>query len=326
MSVTGNEYYQCIQPRMEKENRTTKETQIKGKVIKDECRYCIRSMEIERLGDKTMMKLPPLPELSPEEKKMPLAKYYMEAYPPEPLKQQLIDAGPMDPGDAIPADDFLDLLRPEGYRTEFGYCLMPDGTGYIALYERSVPGVTGQMMGWYVRWMNFYSKSMVPGQGNLRYKLWMPYDHLDHSFVNGKDPTDGINTLETLDIGAGSRPVACVRRNLDLKQLGFTDKMEKELADAGCRVSAAWETFEIPGSHICLSITRPCPWGGTETLSREWIGWKPGDGKLVRDDFPLCSEEYLKNVVIHNTIEHAHLPRFLPQLYAEYKDRPIDAD
>lgn len=275
-----------------------------------------------------MMILPALPELSPEEKKMPLAKYYLPLDPPDPLRQQLIDAGPMDPKDAILAKNFLDLLMPPGVysKVEHGYCMMPDGSGYIALYERSDPRVTPEMNGWYMRWMNFHSKSMVPGQGNLRYKIWMPLDHIDHSYVNGKDRSGGIRTLETLDLGAGSKPIESIHHRISVRDYGLSEEREKEYKDMGYSIRIAWESFEIPGSHFCFSVTRPCPLGGTETLSREWIGWRPVDGKLVRDEATPVDEAYLRNVVIHNIVEHAHLPKFLPALYAEYKDQPLDAD
>ena len=88
-------------------------------------------------------------------------------------------------------------------------------------------------------------------------------------------------------------------------------------------------SFECPGSHLVLSVTRPCPLGGVETCSREWIGYKAENGKIIRDletpDFMLC-EQYLRNVQIHNTVEQQHLATFLPELYAEYHDLPKDAD
>jgi len=64
--------------------------------------------------------------LSPEEEKLPLAKYYdLPLYGPGPLQQQLIDAGSIDPKLAIKAEDFLDLLQPTGYqKAEYGYCMM----------------------------------------------------------------------------------------------------------------------------------------------------------------------------------------------------------
>jgi hypothetical protein len=41
--------------------------------------------------------------------------------------------------------------------------------------------------------------------------------------------------------------------------------------------------------------------------------------------FMLC-EEYLKKVIIHATVEAQQLSKFLPELYAHYKDLPDDED
>ena len=50
------------------------------------------------------------------------------------------------PLDALPVEDWLDLLRPQGYdKVEYGYCMMPDGTGYIANYSVLPNSVTTQM-------------------------------------------------------------------------------------------------------------------------------------------------------------------------------------
>ena len=77
------------------------------------------------------------PELSPEEKNSPLAKYYdIPLTPPGPLHQQILDYGcPLDPKLAIKIENMLDLLQVTGYqKQEFGYCMMEDGTGYMATY------------------------------------------------------------------------------------------------------------------------------------------------------------------------------------------------
>ena len=52
--------------------------------------------------------------------------------------------------------------------------------------------------------------------------------------------------------------------------------------------------------------------------------------KLFAAIYPETSREifldYLKKVVIHTLVEWEHLYTFLPALYAEYKDQPMDAD
>ncbi|MBE6017095.1 MAG: hypothetical protein E7233_05740 [Lachnospiraceae bacterium] len=269
--------------------------------------------------------------LFPEEEKMPLAKYFYnyEVKMPTPLEMQIIDAGPMKLEDAILPENFTDLLKPTGYdKVEMGYCMFPDGSGYVATYRVRPPHISGEMERWYRNWRNLKSKSMVPGHGNLRYKIWLPADHFDHYYVNWIDGTDGVFTTESLDLGEGDRLYNTIRHQFDVRDFGVTEEQLKELKDAGINFNGkgSWESFDEPGSHLCLSITRPCPWGGVETRSREWIGWRPVNGKLVRDESTYCTEEYLRKVVIHTLVEWNHLYTFLPDLYAEYKDQPADAD
>ena len=120
-----------------------------------------------------------------------------------------------------------------------------------------------------------------------------------------------------------------MRHNFDVRDYGFPEEKYDALLRAGVAITACWESFDCPGSHLVLSVTRRCPLGGTETCSREWIGYRAENGSVVRDaetpDFMLC-EQYLRDVQIHNTVEQQHLATFLPALYAEYKDLPQDAD
>lgn len=269
--------------------------------------------------------------LFPEEEKMPLAKYFYnyEVKMPTPLEMQIINAGPMKLEDAILPENFTDLLKPTGYdKVEMGYCMFPDGSGYVATYRVRPPHISGEMERWYRNWRNLKSRSMVPGHGNLRYKIWLPADHFDHYYVNWIDGTDGVFTTESLDLGEGDRLYNTIRHQFDVRDFGVTEEQLQELKDADINFNGkgSWESFDEPGSHLCLSITRPCPWGGVETRSREWIGWRPVNGKLVRDESTYCTEEYLRKVVIHTLVEWNHLYTFLPDLYAEYKDQPADAD
>jgi DAPG hydrolase PhiG domain len=66
-----------------------------------------------------------------------------------------------------------------------------------------------------------------------------------------------------------------------------------------------------------------------EKITREWIGYGVKDGKVVRDKTTPASmlcEEYLRKVLVHATTEAQQLGKFLPELYARYKDLPDDAD
>lgn len=272
-----------------------------------------------------------VPELSPLEQDLPVSKYYTN-YPlhsPNPLYQQLLDQGPMNPKDALSLENWLSLLEPEGYqKIEYGYCMMEDGTGYIANYSVLPDTLTTEMRMWYVRWLNKHSKNLPENCGNIRYKLWNQADHIDHGLVDG-DFKKGIYTLETLDMGKGSHAIGSIRHNFDVRDYGFPEEKYDALKKANIAITSCWESFDCPGSHLVLSITRPCPLGGIETLSREWIGWRAENGKLKRDfdtpDFMLC-EQYLRDVQIHVTVEQQHLSTFLPDLYQEYSHLSEDAD
>ena len=286
--------------------------------------------EVIQTDDPTVVKI--RQKLFPEEEKMPLAKYFYN-YPlhyPTPVEMQIIETmNPIPVEDAIQPQNFMSLLKPYGYdKYELGYCMFPDGSGYVATYRVRPPHITGEMERWYRNWRNLKSKSMVPGHGNLRYKIWNYADHFDHYYVNWRNGSEGIHTTESLDMGQGDRMYDTIRHEFPLSDFGMTDEWMAELKAAGCQLTShgSYETFDEPGTHLCLSYSRPCPQGGIETRSREWIGWRPENGKLIRDPATKCDLDYLKKVVIHTLVEWEHLYTFLPELYAEYHDKPMDAD
>lgn len=277
--------------------------------------------------------------LTPEERKLGYAKYFdLPLYTIGPREEMIIDSCPFDSAKAIKAENWLDLLKTDGYsQPEYGYCMMPDGTGYLAVYTVYPNSCTPAMLAWYFRWLNVHSKNMPEGHGNLKYKIWNPADHFDHGFINGKDKWDGIYTIESLDLGEGEPMGYTIRNAVNLRDMGLTQEREDELKAAGCFVDCAVESFhtmtpdhkQLGGSHLCLTLSRPCPQGGMEKCSREWIGYGIKDGRIVKDettpDYMLC-EEYLRKVIIHSTTEAQQLAKFLPDLYNEYHELPDDAD
>jgi hypothetical protein len=276
------------------------------------------------------------PELSQEEKKQRLAKYYdLPLYPPGPRELQLIDCNPIDPKLAIKVENFTDLLQPTGYsRAEYGYCMMPDGSGYMAIYT-VYPNCTPRMLGWWFRWLNIYPKALPEGNGNLKYKIWCPPDHYDHGFINGKDAKDGIYSVESIDLGKGEEKVYFLRHAFNLRDYGLTEKREKALNEAGCWIDNSWVTFHspkpphkaYPGTYLWLTLSRYNPLGGMEKLTRVWIGYGVKDGKVYFDKSTtadMLSEKYMRTFQIHCTIEAQQLSKFLPELYAEYHDKPDD--
>jgi phloretin hydrolase len=276
------------------------------------------------------------PALSPEEEQLPLAEYYdLPLYPPGPRELQLIDTCPIDQNLAIKAEDFVDLLEPTGYdKAEYGYCMMDDGTGYMAIYT-VYPGCTPKMLGWWFRWLNVHPKGMPEGKGNLKYKIWCPPDHFDHGFINGKDSTDGIYAVESIDLGKGEERVYFFRHPFNLRDYGLTREREQALKAAGCWIDCSWVSFHspdaphraYPGTYLWLTISRDCPQGGMEKRTRVWIGYGVKEGKVYFDKSTpsdmLC-EQCMRKFLIHCTVEAQHLSKFLPVLYAEYSGKPDD--
>lgn len=274
------------------------------------------------------MKYTRFPELYPEEQKMPLAKYYyIPLAAPGPLSRALLELGPCDPARAVMPEHMADLIDVERYaEMPYGYCMLPNGAGYVAFYVDYGPNVTPEMLSWYWRWVNIPPKGTVPGHGNLKYKILHQIDHLDHRFVNGVDYADGVYTLETLDNGAGEMAVGSYHHGYKLDQYGVPAEKLQAIQEAGGSTSGIYETFDIPGTHLCMNVTRISRRGTTERVSWEWIGYKPVDGRFVRDPSTPVDEQYLRNVLIHNEIEHTRMAQILPDLYREYHDKPEDAD
>ena len=273
-----------------------------------------------------------VPELLPEEKNFPLAKFYTD-YPlvkPGPLQQQVLDAGPMPVSEAIPVEHWLDLLDQKKTRNiVYGYTMMPDGSGFYIEDSRTPATWDGAWRRWYGRFYNHYAKGMTEKTGNLRYKIWNPMEHWDHHFVNGDKDRDGVWSLETLKMREGTDPrtgIPAISHNLDLTEYGLTEEKKKALEAGGCRADACWEECEGPGHHLALRFSRPCPTGGRESFNCEWLGYYAKNGQTIRDADAPVSEELLRAILIHNTVEREHLQEILPDLYAAYHDQPLDAD
>lgn len=273
-------------------------------------------------------------ELNSVERNMPLAKYYYN-YPMKDLPRDVKDVilgHPMDPKDAIQPESFLNWLQPVGsyLKHESGYCMLEDGTGYIATYMKIPAHVEARKIFWYLNWMNVHPKSQPAGTGNLRYKIWNPADHWDHYFINWEDSSEGIHTTESLDLGEGERQYDTIRHAFNLRDYGLTEERIAGLNDNsyGYKVkeTSDWESFDEAGCHLTLGQIRPCPNGGWERRSVEWIGWRPKDGRLIRDPRTKCSDDYLRKVAYHTLLEWYHLMDFINDLYEEYHDLPKDAD
>lgn len=248
---------------------------------------------------------------------------------PDGVKKEIFSQ-PVDPESVVKAENFTDWLKPFGkYEAhENAYCMMPDGSGYIATYMKFPKGLDVKKLFWYLNWLNFHSKSQPEGTGNIRYKIWNPADHWDHYFINWTDKSEGVHTTESLDMGEGDRKYDTIRHSFNLREYGLTQKRIDEITASGISVgeTSDWESFDFEGAHLTLGQIRPCPGGGFERRSVEWIGWRPKDGKIIRVPKTPCDEGYLRKVAYHTLIEWYHICDLIDDLYAEYHDKPNDAD
>lgn len=108
------------------------------------------------------------------------------------------------PSLALRIEDRNDLFRPGYLECETGYCIMEDGSGYLANHT-FMPGVTREMFEWWFAWHSVE---------DLRYRIWDPEDHyyarnqnmervLDASLPM-RERTWGTQHVILEDIGSGT--------------------------------------------------------------------------------------------------------------------------
>jgi phloretin hydrolase len=87
--------------------------------------------------------------------------------PPDPIVLEAIDAGPIDPAAALPLDRIDRMLDPAPLPTQTGWCVLPDGVGFVAVHTE-MPGVSAEMIDWWTEWHP---------RDPLRYRAWHPLAH-----------------------------------------------------------------------------------------------------------------------------------------------------
>lgn len=261
------------------------------------------------------------PVLTPEERALPYAKYYdLPVTPIPPEKIAILEGGPLDPALALPIEDRNDLFQPGYLASETGYCVMPNGTGYVSNLTM-MPGVTPEMFEWWFAWH---------GLEDLRYRIWDPEDHFYARQQNpdkARDPaiplhekTWGTSHLVLEDIGAGPDPLILEFRYPH--ELGFLE--EKVGTPACAALVCANGHGPTPGEGVAAIMTHFVRQidGGIELRSRFWIGYGLVDGRLSKllPDGVSVPVEVPLGLFAHNLKEFGHLATILPMIYAENRD------
>jgi hypothetical protein len=261
--------------------------------------------------------------LTAEERVKPYAKYYkLPMTPPDPelLAQASFDA-PIDPADALMPEDVNALLDPGYLKVETGWCILPNGAGYVALNNK-MPGVTVEAIEWWYGWHSLE---------DLRYMIWHPLAHyrvqlseddrrrvLDPSVPPAAKFQGAVHYVNE-DVGMGG-PADCELAFKTPEEFGF-DMTRFRRPAAGTIVGAQiWMTNPPPRKPVLiLHFIREVP-GGIEYRTRLWMGYLLEGGRpvCVLPEGEAVPPEMPKAALQHNIEEYTHLRVLLPQLYAEF--------
>lgn len=117
--------------------------------------------------------------------------------PADPIVLEAIERGPIDPGAALPLAEIDRLLDPAPLGAQTGWCVLPNGVGYVAV-QTEMPGITAEMIDW---WFDWHARDP------LRYRIWHPMAHVGNSFEAprrpGAKPHWGAVHHPVQDVGTG---------------------------------------------------------------------------------------------------------------------------
>jgi hypothetical protein len=129
--------------------------------------------------------------------------------PPDPEVLEALER-PMDPSDAVALEHIDRLLDPAPLAVESGWCILPDGVGYVAV-RTEMPGVTGEMADW---WFDWHPRD------ESRYRAWHPKAHIANSIEH-----DGVARAKA-HWGAVHRPVEDIGTGTVRARIAFRSPTE----------------------------------------------------------------------------------------------------
>lgn len=101
-----------------------------------------------------------------------LARYLVRPLAdPDPEALAAAERGPIDASEALGLDRLDRLLDPAPLTAENGWCVLPDGVGYVAV-RTPMPGVGAEMVDW---WFDWHPRDPA------RYRIWHPVAHRTNS-------------------------------------------------------------------------------------------------------------------------------------------------
>ncbi|MET7394129.1 hypothetical protein ABZS66_11605 [Dactylosporangium sp. NPDC005572] len=231
---------------------------------------------------------------------------------------------PMDHRQALGVDPAAlnTLLDPDHHSVENGFCLLPDGTAYVASLV-PFPGATGDMLQWWFWWF------MVEHE---RYILWDPYRRVAVSPSNREVLGRPGLTHEQRYVGNSIRGAEYVGANLVKVTTRFVapeswglDVTRFAAADIVAQVCGEIVLGGIQVGRMLRLAHRTAD--GFELRSRFWLGDRFRLGARL-DLEPVLRRTGLKRNVVDLTTAYeqlvgdqigmTHLAGFLPAIYREF--------
>jgi len=260
-------------------------------------------------------------ELTSQEKQKSYAKYFNQPIvSPNPELMAILEKGPMDPSKALLPENINHLMQSQYDEVETGYCVLPNGTGYVAVNNK-FPGVTLEMINWWFGWHSLE---------DLRYMLWFREGHYgidisDEDRAKILDPAtpmlekfQGLTHHVIEDTGNGAEDIQI--SFLKPKELGF--KMEelnlKSVTIVGGNGVSQARVGGPKAPAIMLHYFREIS-GGVESRSRFWMGYHMIDKrpcKLLLEGIQIPIQAPM-GLAFHNVCEYSNLAAILPSLYKE---------
>jgi len=257
--------------------------------------------------------------LTQEELAMPEARYYDPDF--AALPQEVTDAlaqGPMDEADALSFRDAYKLQEPGYHNVENGYALLDNDVGYVAV-KTDFPGATGNMIYWWFWWH---------GYKDIRYKIWCPGYHyatiikdlarMNNPSLSYRERVENNTIYSVEDVGMGVQKLAI--KFVPPETFGFNPsrfKMNGIEAVLCVEVGLMIGNLNVEHSYMCHVWRKKGD--GLELRSRFWLG-KKLQSRLLRQ--LIITEDTVRDMVFHCSLEYNHLAGFLPEIYNEFRNQP----
>jgi phloretin hydrolase len=256
-------------------------------------------------------------KLTTKEKKMPESKYYNPEFAPLPSDvEAAFLSGPIDSADALQFEDINDLFEPGYLAVENGFCLNPDGTGFVAV-KTYLPGATADMIQWWFWWH---------ANKNIRYKIWCPGDHYAISVENEEQQNNKALTYEQRRVDnihypyedTGSGVLELSIHFVSPETFGIdTSKFDEMGIEAVVCGIVGYMIGEVPLQHTKMIHVFRKYGNGLELRSRFWPG-------IVLPSVELrqlaITQDVVEDLAYHCSLEYNHLAEFLPRIYQEFKN------